>query len=155
MVRSITATNHGPQLVTKAQVEAELAALVVRVERELMGRGPTEAKASIVGEMVVVRLRGVLTQPERRLIASPGGQRLVRRMREELRTSAAAAAALDIAEVTGSKVVGHYRDLDVARDTLVVVFELEDDLEQRLLRQELDSFRSPRALGGREGRQRV
>jgi len=133
--------------VTKArgQVEAEIAEAIVRLERELMGRGPTEAKAHIIDDLVVVRLRGVLTPPERRIRASEEGRHLIRATREQVRRAAAVEIERELSAITGSQVASQYWDLDIDRETLVEVFELESNLERRFLRQELDSFHPPQA----------
>ena len=38
---------------------------VIRFEKEFMGRGPLETKAYLLDDLVVVRLRGVLTAARR------------------------------------------------------------------------------------------
>lgn len=52
---------------TKGQVEAEICEAVIKFEKEYMGRGPLETKAYIIDDMVLVRLKNVLTQAELRL----------------------------------------------------------------------------------------
>ena len=46
---------------TKGQVEAEISEAIIKFEKEYMGRGPDETKTYIIGDMILVRLRGVLT----------------------------------------------------------------------------------------------
>ena len=43
---------------TKGQTEAEISKAIIRFEKEYMGRGPDETKTYILGDMVIVRLRG-------------------------------------------------------------------------------------------------
>lgn len=150
MARAIAAAVATAQVAgTKArgQIEAELAEASVRLERELMGRGPTEAKAYIIDDLVVVRLRGVLTPPERRIRTTEAGRRLIRATREQVRRAAAAEIEHEINAIAGSRVVSQYWDLDIDREALVEVYELESNLERRLLRQELDNFHPPRPVG--------
>lgn len=153
MAQMIQATSATLQRVrARGQVEAETAEAMVRLERELMGRGPIEAKAYIIDDLIVVRLRGVLTQPEKRLLSTPEGRRLIRSMREEVRRSASSEIEAELSALTGGKVTSQYWDLDCDRDTLVQVYEIESNLERRFLRQELESFHPPRpaaALGPR------
>ena len=52
---------------TKGQIEAEITEAVIRFEKEYMGRGPEEAKTYIVDDMVLVRLKGVLSRAEHQL----------------------------------------------------------------------------------------
>ena len=47
---------------TKGQVEAQVSEAIIKFEKDYMGRGPTETKAYIIKDMVLVRLKGVLTR---------------------------------------------------------------------------------------------
>ena len=72
---------------TKGQLEAEICEAIIRFEKEFMGRGPLETKAYIIDDMVLVRLRNVLTQAELKLATAPGskdGQDLLKRVRLNL-----------------------------------------------------------------------
>jgi len=48
---------------TKGEIEAEISRAFVQFEIDYMGRGPKEARAHIIEDMLVVRLKGVLTRP--------------------------------------------------------------------------------------------
>lgn len=51
-----------PSLTKK--LEAEISETFIKFQRDLIGRGPQEAKTYIVGDMVLVRFKGVLTVEE-------------------------------------------------------------------------------------------
>ena len=69
---------------TKGQTEAEISEAVIKFEKEYMGRGPLETKTFIIDDLVLVRLRGVLTRAEHQL-ANPGentnGRELIKQVR--------------------------------------------------------------------------
>jgi len=44
-----------------AETQAEISRAIVQFEIDYMGRGPKEARVYIVEDLVVVRLKGVLT----------------------------------------------------------------------------------------------
>ena len=46
---------------TKGEIEAEISRAIVQFEIDYMGRGLKEARVYIVEDLVVVRLKGVLT----------------------------------------------------------------------------------------------
>jgi len=70
---------------TKGELESEISQVIIRLERDLMGRGPLDTRTYLVDDMVVVRLRGVLTPAEEKLVANGNsGPQLVKQMREEL-----------------------------------------------------------------------
>ena len=69
---------------TKGEIEAEISDAIVKFEVEHMGRGPKEVQSFIIDDMVLVRLKGVLTQAEQQLAKSADGVDLIKRMRTTL-----------------------------------------------------------------------
>jgi uncharacterized protein YbcI len=72
---------------TKGQIEAEISDALTRFEKEHMGRGPLETKTYLIEDMVLVRLKGVLTKAEHKLIKSDRNIRareLIKQVRIEL-----------------------------------------------------------------------
>ena len=52
---------------TRGEVEASLANAIIQFEKDHLGRGPVEARVYIIEDMILVRLRGVLTPAESKL----------------------------------------------------------------------------------------
>ena len=72
---------------SKGQFEAEITEAIIRFEREFMGRGPTETHSYLLGDMLLVRLRGVMTPAEQQLAAGDAGgkgRELIKQVRSEL-----------------------------------------------------------------------
>ena len=72
---------------SKGQLEAEISEAMIRFEKEHMGRGPLETKTYLIDDMVIVRLKGVLTRAEHALIKSDRSIRareLIKQVRIEL-----------------------------------------------------------------------
>ena len=69
---------------TKGEIEAEISRAIVQFEIDYMGRGPKETRTHIVEDLVVVRLKGVLTPAEEQLTKSIDGKELVKKMRATL-----------------------------------------------------------------------
>ena len=55
---------------TQGEIEAAICEGMSRFEQEYMGRGPKDIHAHLIGDLLVVRLRGVLTAPEQQLVKS-------------------------------------------------------------------------------------
>ncbi len=55
---------------TQGEIEAEICEGVSRFEQEYMGRGPKAIHAHLIGDLLVVRLEGVLTAAEQQLAKS-------------------------------------------------------------------------------------
>jgi hypothetical protein len=52
---------------TKREIETAIRNAIIRFEQEFMGRGPEDVRVFIVRDLVVIRLKGVLTPAERQL----------------------------------------------------------------------------------------
>jgi uncharacterized protein YbcI len=53
---------------TLGEIEAAICEGVARFEQEYMGRGPKDIRAHLLGDLLVVRLKGVLTAAEQQLV---------------------------------------------------------------------------------------
>jgi len=58
---------------TKGQTEAQISEALIKFEKEYMGRGPTEAKTYIIRDMLLVRLKEILTPAEEQLAKTADG----------------------------------------------------------------------------------
>src|SRR5262245_20651851 len=71
---------------TAGELEAEISQAVIHFEKEFMGRGPLETKTYIIDDIVLIRLKGVLTPSEMKLAETDGsrGRYLLKQVRQEL-----------------------------------------------------------------------
>lgn len=124
--------------VTKKSIEAGLANAVGRFQREQQGRGATDVRAHLLSDMVIIRSAGIFTPTEAHLAATEEGRRLIRSARQELRSINRPELETIIAEIVETTVLRSYYDLDVEIAEQVEVFILTEDVEQRLLREEME-----------------
>ena len=54
---------------SQGEIEAAVCAGISRFEQDYMGRGPKDIHAYLIGDLLVVRLKGVLTVAEQQLVA--------------------------------------------------------------------------------------
>jgi uncharacterized protein YbcI len=52
------------------EIEAAVCDGLARFEQDYMGRGPKQIQAHLIGDLLVVRLRGALTAAEQHLVQS-------------------------------------------------------------------------------------
>jgi len=113
---------------TRGQLEAEISEAIIRFQKEYMGRGPEETKTYLVDDMVVVRLRGVMTPAEKQL-ASTGvdahGRALIKQMRFELLEKSRAPLEAIVEDITGRKVKSLHQDMSTTAGEQVILFTLE------------------------------
>ncbi len=112
---------------TKGQLEAEICEAVIRFEKEFMGRGPLETKAFIIDDMVLVRLRNVLTQAELKLAGAPeskDGRELVKRIRITLLEQGRPLLEETVEKILGVKVKSLHTDISTVTGERVILFSL-------------------------------
>jgi uncharacterized protein YbcI len=100
---------------------------IIKFEQEFMGRGPEDVRASIVRDLVVVRLKGVLTPAERQLAKTAEGIDMVKRLRQNLIAQGRDKLSEQVGEITKAKVLGVFTDIDVPLGERVFVFTLDRD----------------------------
>ncbi len=113
---------------TKGQIEAEISEAFVKFEKEYMGRGPDETKTYILEDMVVIRLRRVLTPAEQQLAKAGDdarGRTLIKQVRTELIEKARPLLEPIIAELTGKRVKSLHTDISTITGERIIVFTLE------------------------------
>ncbi len=115
---------------TKGQVEARISEAIIKFEKDYMGRGPTETKAYIIKDMVLVRLKGVLTPAEEHLAKSPEGADLIKKTRVRLLESARLLLETMVAEISGCQVHSLHTDISTKTGERVIIFTLDKNLEE-------------------------
>ena len=119
-------------LPTQGQVEAKIAAAITQFEREHLGRGPQQVHAWIIQDLVLVRLKRVLTPAEEKLARDTAGQRLVKEMRKQLIEGSRTILDEMILDLTGVQAVSLHSDISVKTGERIFVFTLAEDLEAKL-----------------------
>ncbi len=112
---------------TKGQLEAEICEAIIRFEKEFMGRGPLETRAYIIEDMVLVRLRKVLTQAELKLAGVPegkDGRELVKRIRIALLEQGRPLLEEMVEKIVGVKVKSLHTDISTVTGERVILFSL-------------------------------
>lgn len=113
---------------TRGQVEAEISEALIKFEKEYMGRGPEETKTYIIEDMVLVRLRGVLTPAEKNLAKIDGstqGRALIKQVRIELLEKARIMLEAIIQDVTGRRLLSLHTDISTTTGERVILFTLD------------------------------
>ena len=117
---------------TKGQLEAEISVAMTRFERDHLGRGPREARTFIIEDMVLIRLKGVLTPAEKKLVSDDAGAQLIKQVRMRLIESSRPLLEQLIQEKTGAKVTTVHTDISTCTGERVFVLGLDRNLEEEL-----------------------
>jgi uncharacterized protein YbcI len=114
---------------TLGEMEAAVCEGVSRFEQDYMGRGPKDIHTHLLGDLLVVRLHGVLTAAERQLVKSlpaEKGRDLLKQVRTHLIETARPVLEAMVAEVTGVKVLTLHHDISTVTGEEVVLFALAE-----------------------------
>jgi uncharacterized protein YbcI len=114
---------------TKGEMESLVKNAIIKFEQEFMGRGPDEVKAFIVRDLIVIRLKGVLTPAERQLAKTVEGVEMVKRLRQNLIAQGRDKLMEQMNTITGAKATALFTDIDTQIGERVFVFTLDRDLE--------------------------
>src|SRR5947199_5493920 len=97
-----------PVMKTQGEIEAAVCVGIARFEQEHMGRGPKDIRAHLLGDLLVVRLQGVLTAAEQQLVKSvphEKGRDLLKQVRTQLIETARPIMQAMVEGATGGQVV--------------------------------------------------
>ena len=114
---------------TQGELEAAVCQGISRFEQDYMGRGPKDVHAYLLGDLLVVRLRGVLTAAEQHLVTSlpaEKGRDLLKQVRTHLVETARPVMEAMVEEVTGVKVISLHHDISTITGEEVVLFTLAE-----------------------------
>ncbi len=114
---------------TKGEIESAIRNAIIKFEQEFMGRGPEDVKAFIVRDLVVVRLKGVLTPAERQLAKTAEGIDMVKRVRQTLIAQGRDRLFEQVNDITGAKALALFTDIDVQIGEKVLAFTMDRELE--------------------------
>ena len=113
---------------TRGEIEAAVCQGMAHFQQENMGRGPKDIHAHLIGDLVLVRLCGVLTNAEQHLVQtlSPEkGRDLLKQVRSQLVEVARPALDAMIQGITGIKPRSLHHDISTLTGEEIVVFTLE------------------------------
>ena len=114
---------------TKGQLEAEISAAITRFEKEHLGRGPKEARTFIIEDMLLIRLKSILTPAEEHLAEDTEGAQLIKQIRRRLIETSRPLLEQMIQEITGAKLISLHTDISTRTGERIFVLHLDKNIE--------------------------
>src|SRR5947208_3746125 len=108
---------------TQGEIEAAVCDGMTGFEQEYMGRGPKDIHAHLIGDLLLVRLQGVLTAAEQQLVKTlpaEKGRDLLKQVRAQLIETARPVLEALVQEVTGVKVLSMHHDISTVTGEEIV-----------------------------------
>jgi uncharacterized protein YbcI len=122
-------TSREGALRTRGEIEAAVCAGISRFEQEYLGRGPKDVRAFLLGDLVVVRLQGVLTAAEQHLVkslAADRGRDLLKQVRTQLIEVARPALMSMVRQATGVEPISLHHDISTVTGEEVILLTLTE-----------------------------
>ena len=114
---------------THGEIEAAICEGIIRFEQDYMGRGPKDIHTHLLGDLLVVRLQGVLTAAEQQLVkslAADKGRDLLKQVRTHLIETARPLLEAMVQEATGVKVLSLHHDISTVTGEEVILLTLAE-----------------------------
>jgi uncharacterized protein YbcI len=116
-----------PMMKTSGEIEAAICRGMTRFVQECVGRGPKDVHTHLIGDLLMIRLQGVLTAAEQHLAKSlqaEKGRDLLKQVRIQLMETARPIMETMVEEITGVRVLSLHHDISTVTGEEIVIFTL-------------------------------
>jgi len=130
---------------SQGEIEAAVCDGISRFQQEFIGRGPRDIHVHLIGNLLLVRLQGVLTPAERQLVAprsngaavgaagdghgngdgNGNGRALLKQVRSHMVATGRPRLAEVVQGATGARLVSVHHDISTVTGEEVLVFSLD------------------------------
>ncbi len=119
--------------IERRELEEEIRRVLIRFEKEFMGRGPVETHAYILDDMIIVRLKGVLTPAEQQLAKSKNSRSayLLKQVRNELLASGRPMLETLLQDILKIRVQSVHTDISTKTGERIIIFTFNEKLGLR------------------------
>jgi uncharacterized protein YbcI len=114
---------------TSGEIEAAICLEMSRFMQDCLGRGPKDIHTHLIGDLLLVRLQGVLTTAEQHLIKTlraDKGRDLLKQVRIQLIETARPILESMVKQITGIKVLSLHHDISTVTGEEVILFTLAE-----------------------------
>lgn len=119
---------------TRGELESQISKAIIQFEKEYMGRGPLETRTHLIGDLVLVRLRNVLTPAELKLAEAENNDRgrdLIKQVRHQLIERGRPLLESALRDILGVDIVSLHTDISTRTGERIIVFTLEREPDYR------------------------
>ena len=113
---------------TRGESEAAFSREMIRIEKEFLGRGPHDVRTFFLDDMIIVRLRGILTPAETKLAETREGQSLIKETRRKLFEHARPLIETAVQDVLNCNVISMHTDISTHTGERMLVLTTDTKL---------------------------
>jgi len=114
---------------SKGQLESDISVVMTKFEKEHLGRGPKEVRTFIIQDLILVRLKGILTPAEEKLVSEADGTQIIKQVRRRLIESSRPILEKLIEEKIDAKVISLHTDISSRTGERVIIFGMDRNIE--------------------------
>ena len=118
---------------TKGQIESKISEAMSKFELEQMGRGPEKIRTIIFQDLMIIRLKGFLSNSERSLARNKDGVELIKKVRTALFENARDILETAIKSVINAKIISTYSDVSTKTGEKMIVLVFDQDIEENII----------------------
>jgi uncharacterized protein YbcI len=116
---------------TKGEHEAAITRAIIQFEKDVLGRGPEDARTFFVSDMVLVRVRGIMTPAETKLSETAEGRELVKESRRHLFEISRNHLETIVADILDCRLISLHTDISTRTGERIIVMTLDINLDNR------------------------
>lgn len=117
---------------TKGQMESKISEGVSKFEVEYMGRGPQKIRTIIVGELLIIRLLGFLSQAEQKVAENNDGVELLKKLRTMLFERNITRFHEVISEILPYKILSTHSDISTVTGEKMIIITFDCNIEEKI-----------------------
>lgn len=114
---------------TRAQIQEEITNVFITIETEHMGLSSIDVKTYVFEDVILIRLRGVLTPAEHQLAQNREGRSLVKEIRRRLFETTRPMIEEAVRQITGARLVSVHTDMSTSTGERVIVLVVDTCLD--------------------------
>ena len=119
---------------TKGQAEAKISEAISKFEIEYMGRGPKQIRTLIIQDLIIIRLKGFLSQSEQKLAENSQGVDLLKKVRMMLFENSREHLVDLMKEVVDVNVISTHSDVSTRTGEKIIVITVDENLDDKFAR---------------------
>lgn len=116
---------------TRGMAEDEVGKLITKLEKEYLGRGPMEVRTRFIDDLILLRVRGEMTQAEQKLSQTGNGQQLIKEMRRRLFESGHSFLETMVRDSVGCVLISVHSDISTKTGERVIVLVVNENVEEK------------------------
>lgn len=114
---------------TRGEAEAEITQAIIKFEKDFLGRGPLDARTFFINDMILIRLRGLMTPAEVKLAENDNGLMLVKDSRRQLFESCRALIYETVEKIVCCQIISMHTDMSTRTGERVIVLTVNTNLD--------------------------